>query len=528
MAKTHKIKKASQVLATPKGKNGEQREIPTFRYVQDVLNFVQDLSEEATESHEFWKAHIKASFSNTTLAALSATDVWNRGQGLAKHFQGLDKKRLLALAQRMSPKGSKAQTLAVMGPTTAVDDSTIGTEQDSQLVKSCDSVAVDTMTPSEVMAALQVLEIGNDPEEQKALKKHFKNLKTKVDPGLDKVVVPKLRELKSQYAVAHDLYQKYQTLEAVETQLSMQFADARDLKRAQSGVLEVKNRVAKALKEVLAYLSGVAEAHVPRSFEIYEAALRSELSEALTFSKSQTFLYVHLSEAGSIVFTYYIMLEDVLNEDQEEAPTIYVALQWNQGSPGTDTKEAEAPYVKIFLDHEYELPKDLESRSDGQTVSSVQDALRALGEMLAAENFASSLGVVPLSLALKMDPRLLKEQQFSLREWISRVAVDDEDHSLTFVLKKDVVPQTKDGEDAARQLGKTMFVEVKSLLKSGPTQPKLRTQIQKSGQSWALKFFVVTPAGPLEIDTHELEYFRDRFGLNDSQVRKIQRVLTEG
>ena len=341
----------------------------------------------------------------------------------------------------------------------------------------------------------------------------------KVDLNLEKVKVPNLKELKSQYSLADDLYHKYMTLQSVESQITMQFRDSRDLPKVLQSVKASKRRVEVALRKVFDYLGGVASKHVPESFQKYVAAIAQELSDHVVFRSSRSFMYVNISDTGNLIFTAYILLEDALNEEGELTPSLYVSLQWDQGSE----KNNEPSSLKLWLDHEFEMPQQLERRPDGAEVDSVNGAARAIGRLLDIENFSSSIGVIPLSLQLKVDPSAINKKNFSFRDYVQRVEVDTATNTLRFTLAR------VRGVDKAsvQKIAVALYPEVQQMLRVGRSA-KMRMKTYRKDDNWYIDFIVTELAKGNRVSVDDLEFLKDRFGLNDRQLRRISDVFSSG
>jgi hypothetical protein len=395
----------------------------------------------------------------------------------------------------------------------------------SQLVRKQQKVLSFLTRPQDWVAASMKIqaatfeEFNVTPPSASDQRKRKQALKKTIDKKLDRVVVPAIGKLKNQYGLAQDLYSKYQTLEAVEAQLDMQFPDARDLERAKGGITKLKQEIQAQLSEVLGFLNEVAEAHVPKSFQDYIDAIAREVEEHVHFEDSKTFLYVNVSEGGSLVFTSYIMLINALNEDGEAAPALYIAVQWNQGNFAKSGEEAS---VKIYLDHEFELPLKLAARSDGHDVESVGDAVKTLADMLEVENFSSSLGVIPLSFQMNLDPTELTKEMFSYRDYIQKVGVDPSTHTLRFTFRK-VAGVDK---SSVTKMATTLLLEVKQVVKKS-RGTKIRMKPGKEGGQYYIDFIVTTVGQGNDLTQHDLEFLRERFDLNDTQIKKIARIFTQ-
>jgi hypothetical protein len=205
--------------------------------------------------------------------------------------------------------------------------------------------------------------------------------RSKVDPTIKKLVIPNVKKLESQYGLSEELYDKYRTLEAVESQVALQFPDRKGeaYDRVISGIRELKSKVRDQMRRVLSFLTEIADKHVPKSFDQYRQAIAQEVENHVVFSDSEQFLYVSVDPDGSMVFTSYIMLSGAQATDGRKVPSLYISIQWVMG---------DAYYVQV--NQEFELPESL-SR-DIQKARTMQEACRVLSMLLTDEGFESTLG----------------------------------------------------------------------------------------------------------------------------------------
>jgi hypothetical protein len=330
------------------------------------------------------------------------------------------------------------------------------------------------------------------------------HLKKKIDPELTKVVIPKLKDLTSQYNMAEDLYEKHRVVEMAETQIAMQFPDRRgpDYEAAMSGIAQLKANVQGKLKKVLGFLSDVAEAHIPKTFKTYMQAVVKEVEEHVQFESNQVFLYVSTSPEGEIVFTYYLMLENAMNDDGKVTPHLYISLQWVVGGA-----------VYVHVNHEYELPNQL-LKGGGNAVESVGSAVKELSELLDMEDFATALGTVPLATQLRMDPSKITENMFTYRDFIKKVEIDQ--NELVFVLRPGVSQEQID------EIKIPLFQEVKALFNNSR---KMKIKMSTSTKFITFTLSNVAQAGEVSYD--QAEFLRDRFNLNETQLRKFVKELNK-
>lgn len=345
-----------------------------------------------------------------------------------------------------------------------------------------------------------------DPAEQrKTLRQH----KRKIDPSLTKVVVPNMKKLQSQYSMAEDLYAKHKAVESVETTLSLSFPDRRgeqyNATIAQIG--QMKAKIADQLKICFSFLNEVAEQHVPKSFTQYTQAIADLISEHVIFKESHSFLYVSVSPQGDLVFTSYLMLQDVANDEGEIAPHLYISVQWVVSGE---------PKVTVELNHEYEVPNKL--LGSGEEVGSVGEAIKAISDMLEIENFSSALGVVPLALQLKVDPTSLNPNLFSYRDFISKVIVDE--RTISFKLRKEA-----SSPETVTEISAQLYKELKALLKT--KNVRLTMKQNKVAGVYVVTFVIVKVAEGGELTNYDVEFLRDKFGLTNQALRKIANIINQ-
>lgn len=328
------------------------------------------------------------------------------------------------------------------------------------------------------------------------------HLKRKIDPELTKIVVPNVKKLEQQYNLSEDLYEKHRTLESLETQLSMQFPDRRGeaYEEAVSGIRKLKAKVGDALKKVLGFLNEVAAEHVPKTFQKYMTAIVQEVQEHVTFESNEVFLYVSTTAEGQLAFTYYLMLKDATNDEGQVTPHLYISVQWLVGES-----------VHVQINHEYELPNAL-MKDPGTEVGTVGEAVKAISHLLDLEDFSTSLGTVPLATQLKMDPSKITEGMFTYRSFIKKVGIDSD--RIVFTLRPDVT------EEQLEEIKYPLYQEVKELFKRS-RGIKLRMSVSKK----EIAFNIVNVAQHGEVNVQDAEFLKDRFGINDAQLRKVVQVL---
>lgn len=324
-----------------------------------------------------------------------------------------------------------------------------------------------------------------------------KQMKTTIDPKIDKVVIPNLTKLKDQYGLLRDLYKKHSALEAAESQIALQFGDRKGplYKQTMDSIAELKAKVAATMRSTFAFISDVAEKHVPKTFEKFTEAIRDKISDHVSFEDSQRYLYVSVNKDRKLVFTEYFVLIEAINDEGKMTPHLYVAIQWVVGVS-----------AEVFVEHDFSLPDDLHT---GTPVSTVQSAVEAVAHLLTLENFSSAIGNIPMSISLK-NPNLQPEN-FQARDVISSIAVEPE--KLIFKFKRGV---SKEQRSAA---ARSIFIDLKQHLKI--KKAKIQVEIFPTQAVFTLHNI----AEEKEISNHDVMFFKDKFGLSDLGLKKIQQVI---
>ena len=374
-----------------------------------------------------------------------------------------------------------------------------------QLLKKQQQMLGASLAALRVTAATMVFDLTpTSGKEQRSL---LRKMKHKIDPELTNVVVPNMKKLQSQYSMAEDFYEKLRGLEQAETQVQMSFHDRRgpEYTALMRQFQVLKEKVQNALKDCLQFLSDVAHKHVPETFQKYVDMVAELVNEHVIFRDSQTFMYVSVDKEGNLVFTAYLMLQDVANDEGQVAPHLYVSIQW------VLSKE---PTVSVDLNHEYEVPNKL--LGQGEVVGSVGEAVRAISTLLDMENYSSALGVVPLAIQMNVDPTTIHPNMFEYRDVISKIMVDE--HTLSFKLRPEI-----NKKEVITEIAAQIYKELKALMKTRNVRLTMKTE--KLGDETVLMFTIVRIAEGGELNEFDVEWLRDKFKLNQTQLRKIANII---
>lgn len=360
------------------------------------------------------------------------------------------------------------------------------------------------------IAAATSFDVSGDPDSQRSL---VRKMKTKIDPELTKVVVPNMKKLQTQYNLAEDFYDKLKGVEKAEAQIQMTFGSRRgpEYEALMTQFRVLKDKISNALKDCLTFLAEVAQKHVPQKFQQYIDDVADLISANVIFHDSQTFMYVSVDPEGNLVFTAYIMLQNVANDEGQVTPQLYVSIQWVTGK----TEDG----VRVDLNHEYEVPNKL--LGQGDAVGNVGEAVKAIQHMLEMENYSTVLGVVPMALLMNVDPTSLKIPQFKkAAAVIDDIKVDEAKHTITFVFKK----QLTDPEELTNMCA-SIYLELKGALKKNGAAIKMKSDT--SSKPATATFTITMPAKGGEFNNYDWEFLRDRFGLNNAQLKKIGNIINQ-
>lgn len=201
-------------------------------------------------------------------------------------------------------------------------------------------------------------------------------LSKKIDPSIKKTVVPSFKKLTDHYGLSEELHDRLRLLEAIESQISVQFPDRQGRVYDDTiGLLRtLKKKTDDQLKSVLEFLERIAEKHVPKAFDRFRQAVAQELEQHVKFEKCEQLLYVS-TENEELVFTNYFVLKNA-----GPIPQLYISLQWVVG---------QALYVD--LNHEFDLPAQL-YQNPGIATQTLADAVQAVAKLLNEEGFSAFLG----------------------------------------------------------------------------------------------------------------------------------------
>ena len=308
------------------------------------------------------------------------------------------------------------------------------------------------------------------------------------------VTVPNKDKLKKNYALIERMERQYQTLMVAEADLRASFPNAKNANA--SGALKslqgLKYDLEQAMRKLFLSLNSVADKHAPKEFKKFVSSIASSIEDHLEFDALNTAIYAALTKEDELIFTAYLMLQNVVSDEGATAPNVYIAISWVVNGQ-----------IKVYVDHDFLMPTNLKY---GTAVKDSKDALRSVQTQLALEGFSSTIGSLPATLRLK---RTVDEVQqgLSVRKFVKSIVARD--NELVFK-----VTDVKIAND--------LYKELKESTKRG-TLIRMRVKGSKEGE---IIFTFADRGNPSGISPNDLEYLQDTYGLSEAQLRRIVNEIT--
>ena len=316
----------------------------------------------------------------------------------------------------------------------------------------------------------------------------------------DKVRIQGLKELRKNYLVTQNLFATIQALDTVEANIR---ASMGEMPKADKALQEVANLRAKAnqgLKDAFQFLSSLAHKNLPKVFESFIEKMGNVLETSVSYEEATSYLYVYEVD-GDIVFSNYVQLKGLIDEDGRTHDSILVVLSYRTGdSPKfyvNTMKTFEPPSIDVLV----------------KEVKSIKEAIHALNLLFYLDGFANNIGALPLKMLLKQE---VNRNLFSnYGAYVADVEVDET--TLTFRFKNSVTTEVM------RKVLPQLYLDVKGAFRN--TRAKLRVDTRKDGKHWVASFFFKKADGGPAIEESELDFLKHRFGLGDEAVSKIMRLI---
>jgi hypothetical protein len=328
---------------------------------------------------------------------------------------------------------------------------------------------------------------------------------------IDKVVIPKMDALRSNFEVVNQLAEKVQELETMYASVEINFRGVRGQPDVLKSIKTMKAGAEKKLQDALDFLNDIGTKYAPTAFKEMTKKVAARLNEDLDFEKAKSAVYATEMATGELSFTLYIELKNLSDENGETWPKFYIVLTCVLVPIATDkTKLSVETYVTVM--HDFQPPGRFDA---GKRVTTDKEALAEIGHLLSLENIATAIGTLPHNL-VGIDKKFLKTGAERVRD------VEVDESSFTFWFLKAV----KEAE--ARSLMNTLYPQVKAMLSHiKRAQVKMRL-LEASDGGWGAKYSLVNLARDDQISVQDLDWLKKQFKMSDEKLREVVKIVNKG
>ena len=149
-------------------------------------------------------------------------------------------------------------------------------------------------------------------------------------------------------------------------------------------------------------------------------------------------------------------------------------------------------------------------------VGTIKETITALNLLLGLDNFASSLGILPINLLIKDK---IDKEMFEYQHSIKQIEVQED--MVSFVLKSEIT-ERKDVDRIMTQI----YKDFQQLIRK--SNVKVLMGVKQGPKSWILNFFL-KPTGDVPVANEEdLEFLKDRFNLSETIVKSLVKTINQG
>lgn len=314
-----------------------------------------------------------------------------------------------------------------------------------------------------------------------------------------------MEKLRKNYAVVRDLWETKESLDLMETKIRQAFT-GKDVntEKAVAELAKLKRKVEIGLNEAFSFLKNLADTNLPAKLASFNQATFSILEKSIAYETSTAYSYVYEVE-GDLCFSTYVQLAKVIDDDGTYYPELYVVTSYRTGSE-------ISLYIGVLTTF---VPPS--SRLMMKKVASVKETVRALNILLSLDNFATSIGSLPVAMLLKsptIDKGLFLYQQFIL-------SIRIEEDQVVFTLKPEVTDKAM-----ADKIINQIYVDFKGVVRK--TNAKVSMAIKKAKKCFVLSFYFRTQNDSLMATEDDLSFLKDRFQLSDTTLKDVVKVINSG
>lgn len=313
--------------------------------------------------------------------------------------------------------------------------------------------------------------------------------------------------LRKNYVVIKDLYSALTSLNALEVRLLTNTRKSNlDDHKARSDIDALRREINRGLSNTFAFLTNLADNNMPEKLDKFVDPLKRILESSITYSSGSATSYVFEVD-GSICFSTYICLENLVDEGGQKFPKMYVVATLKTGRSSS---------IYLALLSQFQPPSD---NLLVKKVKTVKECTKALNEMFELDNFANSIGSLPTNVMLR--PDTIERELISYGDYISNIQADV--HEITFYLK----PSASKDKSLADRIATQIFKDFHNLKKS-KSDARIRMSIRRVGDSYHIRFFFVASSEESMVQPSDLHFLAETFNIDMHTVNRIAKVINTG
>lgn len=323
-----------------------------------------------------------------------------------------------------------------------------------------------------------------------------------------RVAIPDVEKLSKNFALVDELFGMLDTLKTLESIAMVNFKGKPGVGKIVEGIKQRRAVTEKAIKKAQDFLTNIGEKKEPTVFKDFVEQISKILEAHLDYEDFENFVYLTPDQNSRFRFTHYLRLIGLTDDENNEYTELYVVFTCILIPIGKKQVEAEY-YVNVL--YEFQTPGKFET---GTRVDAAKGAALVIGTILEQENFANTLGTLPLNL----DESKIKKEQFGVKGKIFSVEVDEK--TISFNLNKGV----KEGEIA--RIVQQLYVDVKGLVHR--VRAKLKVRVTKALGRHKITFTLSNVAGDGQVSVDDAKWLQEQFGVDDDKLRRIVRIINGG
>lgn len=327
---------------------------------------------------------------------------------------------------------------------------------------------------------------------------------------IDKIVVPKMDVLAQNFAVIEEIADQVESLATLYNTMALNFRGVRGANDTLKNIKAMQRAFQAKMDKALAFLQAIGTKYEPAQFNELVEKTMLIVSEELDYQKYAQYLYAYTSKDGDLVFTHYVELQGLVNDEGEIYPKFYLVFTCKLVK--SDEKNKVLPHFYVTVLREFTSPGKFPV---GREIDGPQRAMAALGMMLDLENVGSGIGTIPHNL----DPDKTPKDKLAMGSKVATFKVVPDGFEFTLlkgVTKKD-----------APEIFQSLWQDCKTMVGKIPkARLKAKPGVDKEGRI-TLRIWLTNLAPSDKLSTQDLDFLQDHFGLDDAKLRRVVKVINE-